>query len=104
MQDEDGSGEVTGDELYSVLQKLGIKLDRQETNEILAMVDPDNSGSVDRDEFHTILKSLFRTRRRKASITDADINLQSFQRQVRIVHVFIAQPSVLSCAMVGRNN
>ena len=49
--DMDGSGEVSTDELGTVLATLGQKVSDEELVEIIAEVDQDGGGSVDFDEF-----------------------------------------------------
>ena len=53
----DGSGEVSTDELGTVLETLGQKVTQEELVQIIAEVDQDGGGSVDFDEFVDLMSS-----------------------------------------------
>lgn len=55
--DMDGSGEVSTDELGTVLETLGQKVTQEELVQIIAEVDQDGGGSVDFDEFVDLMSS-----------------------------------------------
>ena len=55
--DMDGSGEVSTDELGTVLETLGQKVTEEELVQIIAEVDQDGGGSVDFDEFVDLMSS-----------------------------------------------
>ena len=49
--DEDGSGEIDADELYTLMQKLGLNRTRTQCREMVESVDEDLSGEIGFEEF-----------------------------------------------------
>lgn len=55
--DEDGSGEIDGEEFKHVLENLGCNFSHWEVDEMLKAADSDGNGKVSRDEFVAVMQS-----------------------------------------------
>ena len=55
--DADGSGRISKDELFSIVQKLDLGIDSKELDRIINEVDANHDGEIDRGEFLRIMKT-----------------------------------------------
>ena len=56
MFDVDGGGEISVDELNSVMRMLGQNPTEEEIKELIKEADADGSGEIDFDEFRTLIR------------------------------------------------
>lgn len=59
MFDTDGSGSISTGELSKVCESLEIKLNQNELDELMNLMDQDGSGSIDFDEFSRVMANQF---------------------------------------------
>jgi len=69
--DEDGSGEISTEELGTVMRMLGHDLKEDELEECINIVDADGSGSVDFEEFLDLMKSKTKESQDEAEVKEA---------------------------------
>jgi Ca2+-binding EF-hand superfamily protein len=53
--DIDGSGYLTVDELYSVVQKMGADVTQDDIIQLMSEIDVDRNGQIDVDEFMALM-------------------------------------------------
>lgn len=89
--DDDGSGTIDANELMQALNKMGMKLTRQNVEAMMRVVDDNGDGDIDREEFHTLVRM---------STLRAEHKREKRERRkesvVKIKQSFIAGASVLS--------
>jgi len=89
--DNDGSGTIDATELMQALNKMGMKLTRQNVEAMMRVVDDNGDGVIDREEFHTLVRM---------STLRAEHKREKRERRkesvVKIKQSFIAGASVLS--------
>mmetsp|Transcript_14933 Transcript_14933/g.21093 ORF Transcript_14933/g.21093 Transcript_14933/m.21093 type:complete len:149 (-) Transcript_14933:246-692(-) len=54
--DKDGDGNISAEEIMTVMQQLNEKIDKETVNLMVQSVDTDNNGSIDFDEFKTMMR------------------------------------------------
>eukprot|EP00461_Guttulinopsis_vulgaris_P004197 UN04198 len=55
--DKDGSGAISAEEIFAVMQRLGEKVDLEECQLMVKSVDDDGNGSIDFQEFIKMMKN-----------------------------------------------
>ena len=89
--DDDSSGTIDANELMQALNKMGMKLTRQNVEAMMRVVDDNGDGDIDREEFHTLVRM---------STLRAEHKREKRERRkesvVKIKQSFIAGASVLS--------
>ena len=56
--DLDNSGEVDEEELFVLMEEMGIEIDRKGVHQLLTAVDVDGGGVIDEGEFIVLLKGI----------------------------------------------
>jgi len=69
--DEDGSGEISTEELGTVMRMLGHDLKQYQLEDCIAIVDADGSGSVDFEEFLDLMRMKTRESQEEAEVKEA---------------------------------
>lgn len=69
--DEDGSGEISTEELGTVMRMLGHDLKQYQLEDCIAFVDADGSGSVDFSEFLELMKMKTKEHQEEAEVKEA---------------------------------
>jgi len=69
--DQDGSGEISTEELGTVMRMLGHELKQYQLEDCIAFVDSDGSGSVDFEEFLELMKMKTKESHEEAEIKEA---------------------------------
>jgi len=69
--DQDGSGEISTDELGTVMRMLGHELKQYQLEDCIAIVDADGSGSVDFEEFLELMKIKTKESQEEAEVKEA---------------------------------
>lgn len=69
--DEDGSGEISTEELGTVMRMLGHELKQYQLEDCIAFVDADGSGSVDFDEFLELMKMKTKEAQEETEVKEA---------------------------------
>jgi len=69
--DEDGSGEISTEELGTVMRMLGHELKQYQLEDCIAFVDADGSGTVDFEEFLDLMKMKTRESQEEAEVKEA---------------------------------
>lgn len=69
--DEDGSGEISTEELGTVMRMLGHELKQYQLEDCIAFVDADGSGSVDFSEFLELMKMKTKEHQEEAEVKEA---------------------------------
>jgi calmodulin len=69
--DEDGSGEISTEELGTVMRMLGHELKQYQLEDCIAIVDADGSGSVDFEEFLDLMRMKTKESQEEAEVKEA---------------------------------
>jgi len=69
--DEDGSGEISTEELGTVMRMLGHELKQYQLEDCIAFVDSDGSGSVDFQEFLELMKMKTKESQEETEVKEA---------------------------------
>ena len=97
--DMDGSGEVSTDELGTVLETLGQKVTQEELVQIIAEVDQDGGGSVDFDEFVDLMSSRMSESNEEYDIIDV-FKVRSTGYTQTLMLVILILVNLLSCLVI----